>query len=126
MSISQSQLAVVEDLAADLFALEVGLASRGARAQASPDPLTEEKKAALASAKDAAGSLSLRQLLCPSLRTTADDLREVAKVVGAAMLPLSFVPGTQFALTPLVAAAVAVVVFRAGTAAFCRGCRNDD
>jgi hypothetical protein len=62
---------------------------------------------------------SVRDRLCPALKSVSDDIREVAKVVSAAMLPLALIPGSVIPLSPLVFAAFAVVIVRAGIKSIC-------
>jgi hypothetical protein len=77
---------------------------------------TDAEKAII-TAKDIVDRQDIRARLCPSLNSLADDSREIAKVVTAAMLPLAIV-GT-LPLSPLVFAAVAIVIARMGIKALC-------
>ncbi len=67
---------------------------------------------------------AITERLCPALRSVSDDIRDVAKIVSAAMLPLALVPGSVIPLSPLVFAAVALVLVRAGVNSICPPARD--
>lgn len=59
----------------------------------------------------------IRAKLCPSLKSLADDSREIAKLVTAAMLPLAL--SGAIPLSPLIFAGIAVVIARTGIKTIC-------
>jgi hypothetical protein len=61
----------------------------------------------------------LRAILCPALKSSSHDLSEIAKTVAAALLPLSLAHVVSLPITPLVYAAIALVIFNAGVSSFC-------
>jgi hypothetical protein len=123
MNASSENIQEIQDLAEDLFALDLLIQSHAAM----PSQLKgeEEKIEALQIADKEENKRRIRDIICPGLLTVADDVREVAKVVGAAMLPLTLVPGANLPVTPLVIAAISVVVFRTGVSQYCSGAKNE-
>jgi hypothetical protein len=80
---------------------------------------SEEIERAKAHAQDLIKQPSVIERLCPALRYASDELGEVAKIVGAAMIPLTVGPQAVLPLTPLAFGALAVVVVRAGVRSLC-------
>jgi hypothetical protein len=64
--------------------------------------------------------------LCPALRSASDDIREVATVVSAALLPLALSGVIAIPVTPLAFAAVALVIVRASVATLCSDVAKHD
>jgi hypothetical protein len=69
--------------------------------------------------KDAIQEPAARKAICAALRSTGDDLKDIAKTVAAALLPLSLAGVVALPVTPLALAAAAVLVYRLGVAAYC-------
>lgn len=85
-----------------------------------PQPITKgDVDIAVAESQALLQQPSIKERLCPALRSVSDDIRDVAKIVSAAMLPLALVPGSVIPLSPLVFAAVALVIVRAGVNSIC-------
>jgi hypothetical protein len=61
----------------------------------------------------------LKAFICPLLRSTSHDISEIAKVVAASLLPLSLAHTIDLPLNPLIYAAIALLIFNSGVAAFC-------
>lgn len=60
-----------------------------------------------------------RKAICAALGSVKNDIREVTKVVGAALLPLAITGVIAIPITPLAFAVAGVIVFDAGISAFC-------
>jgi hypothetical protein len=61
----------------------------------------------------------VRERICEALKTSSEDLREMAKVIGAALLPLMITGVIALPATPLGIAVAALIVYRAGISAYC-------
>ena len=64
-------------------------------------------------------SAGVRARICEALKTSSDDLRELTKVVGAALLPLILTGVISIPATPLGLAVAALFVYRLGISAYC-------
>lgn len=64
-------------------------------------------------------SVEARKAICVALGSVKNDIREVTKVVGASLLPLSLSGVIAIPLTPLAFAVAGLIVFNAGLSAFC-------
>ncbi|VAX12461.1 hypothetical protein MNBD_GAMMA24-331 [hydrothermal vent metagenome] len=109
----------VENLAIELYAAQ---ALSKSSSMAKPPPVGIDRDA-ISDAREAAeaelAKTSVRQTLCAALRSTSNNIRDVTKVVAAALLPLSQAGVIALPLTPIAFAAVAVIVFDIGVAAYC-------
>jgi hypothetical protein len=74
---------------------------------------------ALVDAQELLKRLEIRQHICPSLKVLSDDAKDYAKVIAAAILPISIAGTIPIPLNPLLFAALAVVIARMGIKTFC-------
>jgi hypothetical protein len=63
----------------------------------------------------------IRVRICEALKSVNDDAKDLAKIVCAALIPLSIAGTIALPLTPLICLGVGLVVWRAGTNGFCSG-----
>ena len=54
---------------------------------------------------------SVIEKICPALKSISGDLKEVAKVVTASLLPLSMIANPIVPLSPLIYGGISVIVF---------------
>jgi hypothetical protein len=82
----------------------------------SPDgPLRQ----AISHAKHLLNDPTAKARICEAVKACAEDIREIAKVLSAALLPLALAGTIALPITPLAFAALAFVVARAGVHAIC-------
>jgi hypothetical protein len=116
-------IAQAENLAIILYAQDV-LSSARAALPPDADVASGIKAGQVSTAMEQSEVLlarsDIRDRICPGLLSVSDDVKDIAKIVGAALFPLSLVPAGPIPLTPLVAAAVSLMVLRAGVQAICR------
>ena len=70
-------------------------------------------------------NIQARKAICAALESAKNDVRDVAKVVGAALLPLSLSGVVAIPLTPLAFGVAGLIVFSAGVSVFCSGLSVD-
>lgn len=107
------------NLASDLYAWRVAASGKS---MAQPPPLGVDQDAlekVEAIARRELQQQKVKSALCAVLRSTRDDLRSVAQVVAAALLPLTLAGTISLPATPLALAAAALIVFNAGVARYC-------
>ena len=63
----------------------------------------------------------IRVRICEALKSVNEDAKDLAKIVCAALIPLSLAGTIALPLTPIVCVGVGLVVWRAGTSGFCTG-----
>ena len=63
----------------------------------------------------------IRERICEALKSVNDDAKDIAKIICAALLPLSITGVITLPLTPIVCLGIGLVVWRAGTSGFCTG-----
>ena len=116
----------VSNLAADLYSWKVLSRSKSI---AEP-PLNEVDQSKLAQASDLAKNEIfkpfVKEALCAALKATSNNIRDVARVVAATLLPLSIAGTISLPATPLAFAAAAVILFDIGVAAFCADHQDSD
>ena len=61
----------------------------------------------------------VRNRIREALKTSSEDLREMTKVIGAALLPLMITGAIALTRHPLGIAVAALIVYRAGISAYC-------
>ena len=106
-------------LAADLYAAEV-LSKASSLSETSCEGIdSHEFKETVKSVNKELENLQARKAICAALGSVKNDIREVAKVVGAALLPLSLSGVIAISTTPLAFAVAGLIVFNAGVSAFC-------
>ena len=109
----------VENLAAELYAAQTLSKSSS---MAKPPPVGIDREA-ISEAMDAAEAeltkAFVKKRLCAALRSTSSNIRDTAKVVAAALMPLSLTGVIALPLTPIAFAAAAVIVFDMGVATYC-------
>jgi len=66
-----------------------------------------------------------KRAVCVALGSGSDDLKDVTKTVGAALLPLAVTSVVTLPLVPVAFAAAGVVVFRMGVAAYCADVKQE-
>ena len=64
-------------------------------------------------------NIQVRKAICAALESANNDVRDIAKLVGAALLPLSLSGVVAIPLTPLAFGVAGLIVFNAGVSAFC-------
>jgi hypothetical protein len=112
----------VEEIALILYARDVlrgGKAALPSNTEVIPGVKAEDVSAAMEQSRWLLAKTEIRNRICPGLLSVSDDIKEVSKVVGAAMFPLSLIPASTIPLTPLVVAAIAIVILRAGIQTVC-------
>jgi hypothetical protein len=109
--------AEVVNRAAELYADLLRSDALGARRKKSNDKQVD----LMHEAADLLQRPTVRQQLCRPLRSVSEDIREVAKVVGAALLPLSLTPAAVIPVSAVLFGAVAVMIVRAGISSVCAG-----
>lgn len=62
---------------------------------------------------------SVKKKLCEALKSAKLDIREVSKIVGASLLPMSLSGIISLPITPLVFAVAGVLIFDAGISVYC-------
>ena len=67
-------------------------------------------------------SPEVKEQICAALRSVSDDVKDIAKLVGAAVLSLMAAGVISVVATPFAAAGFVIMVLRAGISAFCLGC----
>jgi hypothetical protein len=115
-------IAQAEDIAVLLYAQEVLSSGRPALppdAEVIPGIKADDVNTAMERSTSLLGRADIRQRICPGLLSINDDIKEICKVVGAVLFPLSLVPASTIPLSPLVVAAIAVMVLRAGIKTIC-------
>jgi hypothetical protein len=80
-----------------------------------PDNLDEALKKAEAELKKS----PVKQAVCAAAMSGSADLKDLTKLVGAALLPLMLTGAVSLPLTPLALAAVGIVLFRMSVASYC-------
>jgi hypothetical protein len=61
----------------------------------------------------------VRKAICAALGSIKNDIRDVTKVAGAALLPLSLTGIIAIPATPMAIAVAGLIIFDAGISAFC-------
>lgn len=69
---------------------------------------------------------NVKNLVCAALKSASTNIRDVAKIVGAALLPLSIAGTISLPITPLFYAAAALIVFDIGVNTYCRKRISDE
>jgi hypothetical protein len=69
--------------------------------------------------KELENNAQARKAVCAALGSVKYDIREVTKVVGGVLLPLSLSGVIAIPITPLAFAVAGLIVFDAGVSAFC-------
>jgi hypothetical protein len=114
------------NLAADLYSWTV-LSRAKSMAEPLPAAINEpELRHVEAQAKEDLAKPFVKRALCAALKATTNNIREVAKVVCAVLLPLSLAGTITLTATPLAFAVVAVILFDGGVAAFCADQHQQD
>jgi hypothetical protein len=63
----------------------------------------------------------IRERICEVLKSVNEDAKDLAKIVCAALLPLSIAGTIAIPMTPVLLMGIGLVVWRAGTSGFCAG-----
>jgi magnesium-transporting ATPase (P-type) len=107
-------------LAADLYAEEV-LSKASSLSKTSHNRIDshEVRESMKSVKKELDKSAQARKAICAGLSSVKNDIREVTKIVGAALLPLSLSGVIAIPITPLEFAVAGLIVFDAGVSAFC-------
>lgn len=63
----------------------------------------------------------IQMRICEALKSVNNDAKDIAKIVCAALIPLSVSGVIALPLTPIVCFGVGLVIRRAGTSGFCAG-----
>jgi hypothetical protein len=63
----------------------------------------------------------IRLRICEALKSVNEDVKDLAKILCAALVPLSLAGTLTLPLTPLLFLGIGLVVWRAGTNGFCAG-----
>jgi hypothetical protein len=66
-------------------------------------------------------SPAVKEQICAALRSVSDDIKDIAKLVGAAVLSLMAAGVISVVATPVAVAGFVIMVIRAGVSAFCLG-----
>lgn len=100
-------------------------AQRDGRGGQDPYAARAERQEIIDKATEDAKSLLLRpsilKHLCPALRTVSGDVFEISKVLVGVLVPLSVAGAISMPWNPLVIAAGAFLILRAGITAICKG-----
>ncbi|HEX6387196.1 MAG TPA: hypothetical protein VF177_21220 [Anaerolineae bacterium] len=116
----------VSTLALRLYSAQA-LSSGHSFAENLPDNIDEQAaRQAAAQAESEMEKQSVKKVVCAALKSTGDDLGEIAKVVGAALLPLVVTGAITLPVTPLAFAFAALFVYRAGVSAYCARFPEED
>jgi hypothetical protein len=90
---------------------------------------TVSQQAEIVAAEKAASEIiaraDIRSVLCPGLLNASNDVRDIAKASGGAILPLVLAGAIHLPLTPLAFGVFALVVIRAGLRSLCREFKNE-
>jgi hypothetical protein len=81
----------------------------------------EFKQIVLAVEKELKKNVLTKKAICAVLGSAKNDIREVTKIVGAAILPLALSGVIVIPITPFAFAVAGLFVFNAGITAFCSG-----
>ena len=66
----------------------------------------------------------VRQRICEVLKSVNEDAKDLAKIVCAALFPLSIAGTIAVPMTPVLLMGIGLVVWRAGTNGFCAGSKQ--
>ena len=88
-------------------------------AQGNPLGQKQEVSKAIVSAEEALQKPDFKQKICPALLSASDDIKDIAKIISAVLLPMALTPQAVIPLSPLAFAAVALVASRAGIQSLC-------
>jgi magnesium-transporting ATPase (P-type) len=107
-------------LAADLYAEEIlSNASSLSKTKHEGIDQRELRKSVKSVKKEIKKNIQARKAICAALGSVKNDIRDVTKVVGAALLPLALSGVIAIPITPLAFAIAGLIVFDAGVSAFC-------
>jgi len=76
-------------------------------------------KILLEQSKERIEDKSIKARLCAALKSTTNDLIEIAKVVIAVLLPLSLAPHLLIPTIPIIYAGISLVIYNAGVKSLC-------
>ena len=106
-------------LATDLYAAKV-LSKASSLSETSSEEIDPRQlKETVKIVNKELGNAQARKAICAALGSVKNDIRDVAKVVGAVLLPLSLSGVIAIPTTPLALAVASLIVFNAGVSAFC-------
>ena len=109
-------------LAADLYAKKVYSKSSALiefpDQEGDPDELPASFSAV---ERELANNETAKKVICAALISVRNDIREVTKVVGAALLPLAISGVVAVPITPMAFAFAGLIVFNIGVSTFCSG-----
>jgi hypothetical protein len=109
------------NLALSIYSQQSARAGKGMIPPSGPKIDPQLAEASIKQAEKVVSNPTVKQVVCGVLSTASDDLREITKVAGAALIPLAISGVISLPMTPLALAAVGIVVFRLGVASFCAG-----
>lgn len=70
-------------------------------------------------------SVAVKSKICAGIKSATNNVKEIAKIVLASLLPLSLAGTIAVPLTPMLLAAVILTVLDSGIAAYCDGIKEE-
>jgi hypothetical protein len=106
-------------LAADLYSAKV-LSKASSLSETSREEIdSHEFEETVKSVNKELENVQARKAICAALGSVKNDIRDVAKVVGAVLLPLSISGVVAIPTTPFAFAVAGLIVFDVGVSVFC-------
>lgn len=106
-------------LTCEAFTLRALATADGAQEKDQHTDLEKAIDASMREAEQITKNQKFRDVICATLGTTVDSVKEVAKIVATAILSLHLGGALQVEVTPMIAAGAALIVFDAGISGFC-------
>jgi hypothetical protein len=106
-------------LALRLYAKEIVSEGKAMTGDGGADDFVVKAQDAIKQAEAQLEKIPAKKAICAALGAGCDDLKELTKVAGAALLPLMLTGVITLPVTPLAFAAVGISIFRMSVASYC-------